>query len=58
MTTPNIDAAKEQLDRSITSQRELRRRISRSASELRGDTEEPPEVKPTLEQEPVNINVD
>ena len=57
MTTPNIEAAKERLNRSIANQQELRRRISRSAAELRGETEEPLELVPTVEQESVNIDV-
>lgn len=57
MTTPNIDAAKARLDKSIAAQQALRRRISRSAAELRGDVEEPPELEITIEQEPVDINV-
>jgi len=57
MTTPNIEAAKERLNRSIANQRALRARISRSASELRGEAEEPLESEPTVEQEPVNIDV-
>lgn len=57
MTTPNIEAAKERLNRSIANQQKLRKAISRSASELRGDVEEPLELIPTVEQEPVNIDV-
>ena len=56
MTTPNIAAAKERLDRSVKNQQALRRAISRSASELRGEVEESPELTPTVEQEPVNID--
>ena len=56
MTTPNIEAAKERLNRSISNQVALRERIARSASELRGDAEEPPELEPTVEQEPVNTD--
>ena len=41
MTIPNIQAAKARLDKSVASQRELRKRIARSAAELRGDVEEP-----------------
>ncbi len=57
MTTPDIGAAKARLDRSIANQQELRRRIVQTASELRGDTEEPQELTPTLEQETVDIDV-
>lgn len=57
MTQPNIAAAKEKLDRSISNQQNLRARIARSASELRGDVEESPEITPTVSQEPVNIGV-
>ena len=41
MTSPNIQAAKDKLNKSIASQQELRRRIARSAAELKGDVEEP-----------------
>lgn len=56
MTTPNIEEAKRRLNRSISNQQALRRAISRSASELRGEVEESPELTPTVEQEPVNID--
>ena len=57
MTTPNIDAARDRLNRSIANTQALRKRISRSAAELRGETEEPLELTPTVQQEPVNIDV-
>lgn len=57
MTTPNIDVARDRLNRSIDNTRKLRQRISRSAGELRGDVEEPAELEPTVEQEPVDIDV-
>lgn len=56
MTTPNIEAAKAALNRSINSQQVLRARIARNASELRGEGEESPELTPTVSQEPVNID--
>lgn len=57
MTTPNIDQARERLNRSIANTRALRERISRSAAELRGEVDEPVDIVPTLEQEPVSIDV-
>lgn len=56
MTTPNIEAAKERLNRSIANQQELRRRISRSAAELRGDVEEFEDATVDIQSEPVDTN--
>ena len=57
MTTPDINIARDRLNRSIANTQSLRRRISRSATELRGEIEEPSELTPTVEQEAVNIDV-
>ena len=57
MTTPDINIARDRLNRSIANTQSLRRRISRSATELRGEIEEPAELSPTVEQEAVNIDV-
>ena len=57
MTTPNIEAAKDRLNRSIANQQELRKRISRSAAELRGDVEEFEDANIEIEQEPVDRDV-
>ena len=57
MTQPNIEAAKERLDRSIANQQELRKRIARSAAELRGDVEEFEDANIEIGQEPVDRDV-
>lgn len=57
MTTPNIEAAKERLDRSIANQQALRLRIARSAAELRGDVEEFEDSNIEIEQAEVDIDV-
>ena len=57
MTTPNIEAAKDRLNRSIANQQELRRRISRSAAELRGDVEEFEDANIEIEQAEADTNV-
>ena len=57
MTTPNIDAAKERLNRSIANQQELRKRISRNAAELKGDVEEFEDANIEIASEPVDTDV-
>ena len=56
MTTPNIEAAKDRLNKSIANQQELRKRIARSAAELRGDVEEFEDAPVELQSEPVDTN--
>ena len=58
MTSPNIQAAKDRLNKSIASQQELRRRIARSAPELRGDIEEPTDQNVEIEKAPVDRDVE
>ena len=57
MTQPNIEAAKDRLNRSIANQQELRKRIARSAAELRGDVEEFEDANIEIEQAPVDTDV-
>ncbi len=57
MTTPNIDAAKDRLNKSIANQQELRKRISRSAAELRGDVEEFEDANIEIERAEVDRDV-
>ena len=57
MTTPNIEVAKERLNKSIANQQELRKRIARSAAELKGDVEEPQDANIEIEQAPVDTGV-
>lgn len=57
MTTPNIEVAKERLNKSIANQQELRKRIARSAPELRGDVEESQDANIEIEQAPVDTGV-
>ena len=57
MTTPNIEVAKERLNKSIANQQELRKRIARRAAELKGDVEEPQDANIEIEQAPVDTGV-
>ena len=57
MTTPNIDTAKERLNKSIANQQQLRKRIARNSAELRGDVEEPEDANVELESELVDTGV-
>lgn len=57
MTTPNIEAAKDRLNKSIANQQELRKRISRSAAELRGDVEEFEDANVEIEQAEAGTSV-
>lgn len=57
MTTPNIQAAKDRLNKSIANQQQLRKRIARNSSELSGDVEEPEDANVEIESAPVDRDV-
>ena len=52
MTTPNIETARDRLNKSIAAQQKLRRRIVSNAAELRGDVENVEDAKPEIASEP------